>query len=108
VNRSLSVLLTSARAHRPPEQYDGYRPVPVDQIRRMAAYCANLLLLRVQLASGGAPVAELDPAAEHLWRAGLGSPIATPTICGRASARPSSSACSYEYGCWPARSSRLT
>ncbi|MBO3744774.1 hypothetical protein J5X84_01750 [Streptosporangiaceae bacterium NEAU-GS5] len=64
------------------ERYASYRPLPLDRIRQVAAYSANLVLLRVWLATDAAvPLTRLwpdesDPAAHwrstvHLWRSGL-------------------------------------
>lgn len=65
--------------------YDAYQPVVVDHLRRLAAYSANLALLRVLLADAeGVELAVLGPASAvgelwwistvELWRAGLGEP----------------------------------
>lgn len=65
--------------------YDAYQPLPVDHLRRLAAYSANLILLRVLLDdAGGVELAALRPTGAtdsrwwistvELWRAGLGEP----------------------------------
>ncbi|MEU7871748.1 helix-turn-helix transcriptional regulator [Dactylosporangium sp. NPDC049140] len=80
VRQALVVLLASARERLPPPRYAGYRPVPVDQVRRTAAYCANLLLLRVLLSPDGAPATDLNSSVEHLWRAGLDAEDVTAVL----------------------------
>ncbi|WP_027344532.1 NACHT domain-containing protein [Hamadaea tsunoensis] len=49
VLRVLEQLLSRARSRHGSDRYAGYHPVAPDQVRRLAAYTANLVLLRVML-----------------------------------------------------------
>jgi hypothetical protein len=86
VHRVLEALLAAYRNRHATDQYAAYRPQPVDQVRQLAAYSANLVLLRVIVredAFDPLPLVQLlgeadeDAALEQwrstvtLWRAGL-------------------------------------
>ena len=45
----LGTLIESYRCRHGSDRYAGYRPVPIDQLRQLAAYSANLIALRVAL-----------------------------------------------------------
>jgi hypothetical protein len=71
--RALDTLIEQHRNRTDSNAYDAYQPLPVDNVRRLAAYSANLVLLRTILARGRA----LSPPPDwrstvELWRAGLG------------------------------------
>jgi hypothetical protein len=84
-DRMLKILDTLIADHRDrhgTDKYQDYRPRPVDRVRELAAYSANLVLLRVALHIGdGLPLNELFRDAEEpfvlwrsmlaLWQAGL-------------------------------------
>jgi hypothetical protein len=68
------------------EEYDRYRPIPLDRLRQLAAYTSNLVLLRVAIATESKPVSinQLTDGVSgnefsqrewrifvNLWRAGL-------------------------------------
>ncbi|NUT22504.1 MAG: ATP-binding protein [Hamadaea sp.] len=81
--RTLENLFLRVRQRSGTPLYPEYRPTPADQVRRLAAYTANLLMLRVALPSPATPfldLANLWPADEamtnwrsivKLWEAGL-------------------------------------
>jgi hypothetical protein len=71
-------VLTDAARHRPgSDRYGTYQPTPVDHVREVAAYSANLTLLRLLTEPHGVPVADLFGTTQawtstiDLWRAGL-------------------------------------
>ncbi|SMD27032.1 NACHT domain-containing protein [Kibdelosporangium aridum] len=70
--RTLDVLLDSFRNRSDSSTYEGYQPLPVDDVRKLAAYSANLVLLRTLLAPGFDPP-DWWVATVSLWRAGLGT-----------------------------------
>ncbi|GAA2388368.1 hypothetical protein [Dactylosporangium salmoneum] len=80
IPRLLSVLMSGYRSRRPSARHAGYRPLPIDHARAMAAYSANLVLLSTAFATS-VPLAQLLPEAEdlnaswsstvNLWRAAL-------------------------------------
>ncbi|MEU5691923.1 hypothetical protein [Actinosynnema sp. NPDC020468] len=69
ITSTLDVLLASYRSRRGGSRYEAYRPTPVDHLRDMAAYSANLVLLRVLIATREVPPGW--PAMVAGWRAGL-------------------------------------
>lgn len=85
ISDALDVLIARYRDRRVPRLYAEYRPTPSDTLRALAAYSANLVLLRVRhsLAHRGVNISALfgesDPLAAwramvDLWRAGLEEP----------------------------------
>lgn len=78
VGRTLELLISAHRQRRPPARHTDYRPLPPDTVRALAAYSANLVLLRV-LSPGAVTLTMLWPDGEHdawratvnLWAAGL-------------------------------------
>ncbi|MEU6037286.1 AAA family ATPase [Actinomadura sp. NPDC047616] len=79
---TLGILAAGYRQRRDSGRYAAYRPLPVDDVRQLAAYSANLVLLHVFLSSDRVPLDRLlggvdDPGAlwrstVSLWHAGLG------------------------------------
>ncbi|MGY0235661.1 NACHT domain-containing protein [Longispora urticae] len=80
--RTIEILISRYRTRRGSDEHAGYRPTEPDQVRQLAAYSANLVLLRLALMSGGGlPLAELWPeepdplglwrSTVTLWRSGL-------------------------------------
>jgi hypothetical protein len=78
--RVLQMLISGYRQRHGSEVYAGYHPAPVDRVREMAMHLANLVLLRLAVATDGVPLAGLWPGGEHiqmwrstlsLWRAGI-------------------------------------
>ena len=76
----LRKLLPQHRRRPRSERYVDYRPQPTDHVRELAAYSANLVLLRLACETGSVRLDDLWPAPgakEHwrsmaeLWRAGL-------------------------------------
>ena len=78
VVRTLDVLIRSYRSRKPSRDFGEYRPLPQDNVRALAAYSANLVLLRLW-ATRSVPLAALWPenaldqwlSTESLWEAGL-------------------------------------
>ena len=79
----LEILIESFRCRHGSDRYTAYRPTPVDRVRQLAAYSANLVTLRLALQSGNARV-PLTVILRHrddslrewrmivnLWRSGL-------------------------------------
>jgi NACHT conflict system protein/AAA domain-containing protein len=75
VTEALDFLIGRWRTRRSPEKYRGYRPVPSDDLRQLATYAANLVVLRLAAEPDGltrSPQLERDwPALVALWSAGL-------------------------------------
>lgn len=80
IGNLLRMLLSSCRHRYGTARFSDYHPRPTDHIREIAAYSANLVLLRLLLAprDHGVPVSELAAPEEmnwrstvELWRAGL-------------------------------------
>jgi hypothetical protein len=74
VDEVLETLLRSYRHRQGTEAYARYEPRPVDRVRELAAYSANLASLRAFSRPGGVPTTRLAedwPATVRLWRAGL-------------------------------------
>jgi hypothetical protein len=81
VVHALNFLIKRYRQRPRSSKYQDYRPLPEDHLRRLAAYSANLLLLRAAFQPDGSPVAlteffERVPAERWtstvtLWRSGL-------------------------------------
>ncbi len=74
VDAALEALAAGCRHRRDTEAYSGYRPRPVDRIRELAAYSANLASLRAVSRSAGVSTERLAtdwPGTVRLWRAGL-------------------------------------
>ena len=83
IHTTLASLIGVARRRLPGSKYDNYRPTPVDRVRELAAYTANLVLIRVYftVAVVGVTFEELfskEDCSEgdwrslvRLWRAGL-------------------------------------
>lgn len=79
----LDILIGSYRQRYGPDRYLAYRPTPMDRIRQYAAYSANLIMLRVALEPGNAPVpldmllretedsTSIWRSTVSLWRSGL-------------------------------------
>lgn len=70
--QALDTLLDRYRNRADSKTYDTYQPLPVDNVARLAAYSANLVLLRTILAPGFDPP-EWWLSTVSLWRAGLGT-----------------------------------
>lgn len=78
VVRTLDVLIRSYRSRKPSRDFGEYRPLPQDAVRALAAYSANLVLLRLW-AERRVPVEALWPenpmgqwrSTLSLWEAGL-------------------------------------
>jgi hypothetical protein len=80
---TLELLISTYRNRHGSDRYVAYRPVPPDQLRELACYSANLIVLRVmlELEPGGVLLTQLlrvpnDPLASwqrtpSLWRTGL-------------------------------------
>lgn len=80
VTRMVRDLLVNHRKRHRSDRFANYRPLPVDHVRELAAYSANLVLLRVVLGDGEVPLEEVWPGEDDqdhwrstvdLWRAGL-------------------------------------
>jgi NACHT conflict system protein len=73
IARVLQILIGGCRQRHGSEVYAGYRPTEVDRVRELAMYLANLVLLRLLIAYGGVPLADLWPGGTHLeqWRSTL-------------------------------------
>lgn len=79
----LELLIESYRRRYGSDRYASYRPTPLDRVRQLAAYSANLVMLRVALEPNGAMVPLAGMLREpddtqrqwhlmaNLWRAGL-------------------------------------
>jgi ATPase family associated with various cellular activities (AAA) len=78
----LEVLLGAYRYRHGSHRYAAYRPTPLDRVRELACYCANLVALRVMLGGsislhGLLPIRDDDTPLEQwrstvrLWEAGL-------------------------------------
>ncbi|MEU5693368.1 hypothetical protein [Actinosynnema sp. NPDC020468] len=76
VFRTLEALLHGYRRRKPSKSYTDYRPLDPDALRALAAYSANLVVLRLW-APGWVPLTVVSPdrdqwqAAVNLWQAGL-------------------------------------
>jgi hypothetical protein len=73
VPRLLETLASGFRHRHGSDRYSGYRPMPVDRVRHLAAYSANLVVLRVMLGSS-VPLVQLhqgQPDALTAWRSTL-------------------------------------
>ncbi|GAB3828265.1 hypothetical protein GCM10027610_012840 [Dactylosporangium cerinum] len=75
----LNALLADYRSVQRADRFTGYRPRPVDRARELAAYSANLVLLRTAIAGGlDVPLPELFPdsraplASAEAWRSTVG------------------------------------
>ncbi|SDC16820.1 NACHT domain-containing protein [Actinokineospora iranica] len=82
IARTLDLLIADHRHRRPASRYPDYRPQAADTVRALAAYSANLVLLRVaaDVDRAGVPLANLWPEGDameqwrsmvSLWQAGL-------------------------------------
>lgn len=76
VFQTLDLLILAHRNRRPATRYLDYRPQPPDMVRALAAYSANLVLLRVlaeglELATLWPDEPNAWPATVSLWEAGL-------------------------------------
>ncbi|AGL18360.1 NACHT domain-containing NTPase [Actinoplanes sp. N902-109] len=72
--RVIDVLIAGHRHREPGGHYRSYQPVPVDQVRAVAAWSANLVLLRAAVAGAVLPAfpdARAWESTVALWRAGL-------------------------------------
>ena len=79
----LDILIESYRRRHGSDRYVGYQPVPIDRLRQLGAYSANLVALRVALKSDdlGVPLDQLMPHSSDalqewrstvmLWRSAL-------------------------------------
>ncbi|MET7459049.1 AAA family ATPase [Nonomuraea sp. NPDC005501] len=81
VLRLLGMLLTSCRQRHMSERYSGYCPLPLDRVRQIGAYSANLVLLRIIFSEQAVQLSELFPVGDspraswaslvNLWRGSL-------------------------------------
>jgi hypothetical protein len=91
--QTLELLISGYRHRRPASRYPDYRPQPADTVRALAAYSANLVLLRVLTDPGSGsdfldvPLATLWPgqpnawpATMNLWAAGLDADCYRATV----------------------------
>ncbi|PRY45224.1 NACHT domain-containing protein [Umezawaea tangerina] len=78
--RMLRELLPQHRKRNRSDRFADYRPLPTDHVRELAAYSANLVLLRLVFAPDGMPLDQLWSSDDNqvqwrsmveLWRAGL-------------------------------------
>jgi ATPase family associated with various cellular activities (AAA) len=69
----LETLIDSYRHRHISDRYATYRPTPLDRVRQLAAYSANLVTLRVALEPGSAmvPLSQILPDAEEPLHTGL-------------------------------------
>ncbi|MDA0632239.1 hypothetical protein OUY22_02330 [Nonomuraea sp. MCN248] len=77
----LGVLLANCRQRHPSERYSEYRPLPLDRVRQIGAYSANLVLLRLAIAETVTSLSSIFPTESNpraswvslvnLWRGSL-------------------------------------
>ncbi|WHT16872.1 ATP-binding protein [Crossiella sp. CA-258035] len=80
ITRLLDKAFTGYRQRQGSTRFADYRPQPVDHLRELAAYSANLILLRVLFAADDTPVPPNWQSTVDLWRAGLGYTAWVATI----------------------------
>ncbi|WP_158273837.1 NACHT domain-containing NTPase [Micromonospora sp. RP3T] len=70
---ALSSLFINARSRPDSSHYRAYRPSPTDHVRQIAAYTANLLLLKLICAKQPVPIADIyrSEDAEAQWRSSV-------------------------------------